>query len=221
MMTKIHPAAKAFPILIGSAFDELVEDIRKNGQRFPVVFDGEVLLDGRNRIRACEKLGLDYEHEQWDRRGSVIDFIVSANIHRRHLTSGQRAMVGAELLPGLRAEAKKRQRAGGGSGPSGRRRAGPGNNSGTDARDAAARAVGVSSRYVDHAERIKRQAPELAARVQSGAMNIPRALGAVGQPQPTTKERKCVNARPLIQRWEAAAAWRPGRKPALKLPRLL
>ena len=42
-----------FPLLQGSEFDELVEDIRKHGLREPnTLLEGQV-LDGRNRQRAC------------------------------------------------------------------------------------------------------------------------------------------------------------------------
>lgn len=93
---RIHPAAELFPLLAGVEFDALVEDIRENGCREPVVFtpDNE-LLDGRNRYRACKKLGDEpprrIEHsEPWA-------YVVSVNLHRRHLNESQRAMVGAKI----------------------------------------------------------------------------------------------------------------------------
>ena len=55
---KIHPAAEAFPLLAGDELDDLVEDIRRNGQVEPIVFVGGQLLDGRNRVVACERLGI-------------------------------------------------------------------------------------------------------------------------------------------------------------------
>lgn len=50
-----HHETELFPLLRGPEFEALVEDIRANGLREPVnLFEGKV-LDGRNRIRACEK----------------------------------------------------------------------------------------------------------------------------------------------------------------------
>lgn len=92
---KIHPAADLFPLLTGADFDALVQDIDANGLREPVVFtpSGE-LLDGRNRWKACKKLGDEpprrIEHaEPWA-------YVISTNLHRRHLTESQRGMVGAK-----------------------------------------------------------------------------------------------------------------------------
>lgn len=93
---QVHPAAELFPLMTGTAFDEFMEDIRDNGLREPVVFtpDGQ-LLDGRNRWRACKKLGDEpprrTEHaEPWA-------YVISTNVHRRHLTDSQRAMIGARI----------------------------------------------------------------------------------------------------------------------------
>ena len=49
----------------------------------------------------------------WHGEGSLIDFVVSMNLRRRHLTSSQRAAAAAEALEQLKIEAKARQREGG------------------------------------------------------------------------------------------------------------
>src|SRR5262245_26574421 len=51
-----HQFALRFPAMTGEDFDELVEDIKKNGQLEPIhLYEGKV-LDGRNRLAACLKL---------------------------------------------------------------------------------------------------------------------------------------------------------------------
>jgi hypothetical protein len=67
------------------------------------------LLDGRNRASALERLGLSLFEEDgqpnWayflpvggDAAFDPITFIVSANLHRRHLDASQLAMIGAKL----------------------------------------------------------------------------------------------------------------------------
>ena len=45
---RVHPAAAVFPIMSGREFDELVEDVRVNGLREPVVVSSDQLIDGRN-----------------------------------------------------------------------------------------------------------------------------------------------------------------------------
>lgn len=116
---EVHPAAAQFPLLEGTAFDELVESIRKHGQLVPVVIYRGLLLDGRNRARAVERLrkeGLDIElkTEPWlpgDECESPVAFVMAMNLHRRDLTDDQRAQITAALLPMLEAEARSRQEA--------------------------------------------------------------------------------------------------------------
>lgn len=94
---RVHPIASMFPLIEGRAFDELVEDIREHGLREPVVVaDDGVLLDGRNRVRACEAAGVEIV-EDVHGGSDVAGFIVSHNLHRRHLTDAQRAMIAARM----------------------------------------------------------------------------------------------------------------------------
>ena len=37
------------------------------------------------------------ETKEWDGRGSPLDYVVSKNLHRRHLSEAQRATVGAKI----------------------------------------------------------------------------------------------------------------------------
>ncbi len=106
-----HPAARLFPLIKGDEFEALVDDIRENGQREPILLhpDGSI-LDGRNRYLACQKLGIEPKFEHWDGEGSPEEIVLSLNLHRRHLSSAQRAAIAVEILPRLEAEAKERQR---------------------------------------------------------------------------------------------------------------
>lgn len=77
----------------------LAEDIRKNGLREPIWLhrDGRI-IDGRNRYRACELARVPvasrtYEGDDAD----LVRFVVSLNLHRRHLDESQRAMVAARI----------------------------------------------------------------------------------------------------------------------------
>jgi hypothetical protein len=92
-----HPAANIFPLMQGAAFAALVEDIRKNGLHEPIVMDGSAILDGRNRWRACRAARVVPTAVQWDGVGSALDYVVSANLHRRQMSGSQRAMVGARI----------------------------------------------------------------------------------------------------------------------------
>jgi hypothetical protein len=98
----IHPAAELFPMMDDAKLRELSDDIKKNGLRENLMrWGGEhgPIVDGRNRLKACEMAGViprfDYIH------ASVCDdpvaYVVSLNLHRRHLTEAQRCSIAAEL----------------------------------------------------------------------------------------------------------------------------
>jgi hypothetical protein len=99
----VHPAAEVFPLMTGDEFDGLVESIRKQGVRNPVVYRGTVLLDGRNRLRAVQRLSsegitVNVPSVQRDGDGADdIEWVESQNLFRRHLTDDAQAMVAAEL----------------------------------------------------------------------------------------------------------------------------
>jgi N6-adenosine-specific RNA methylase IME4 len=96
---EFHPLANLFPLIEGGEFDALVADIKANGQHEEiVVFDG-MLLDGRNRYRACLAAGIEPRALAFrpDVHGDPLAFVISRNLKRRHLNDSQRAMVAARL----------------------------------------------------------------------------------------------------------------------------
>ena len=86
-----HPLADLFPLMEGREFEELVADIKANGLIEDIVlFDG-MILDGRNRYRACMAAGVPpttYNADKWIADPAA--FVISANIRRRHLNREQR-----------------------------------------------------------------------------------------------------------------------------------
>src|SRR5262249_10439556 len=116
---EFHPACLAFPLLGDAELQELADDIKLRGLLQPiVVFRGQV-LDGRNRLAACEMAGVDPRFTEWSGGGSPVEWVVSTNLHRRHLSASQRAVVALDLLPLLDREAKERQRPSPGRGKKG------------------------------------------------------------------------------------------------------
>jgi len=117
----IHPLAAMFPLLEGEEFQQLVESIDKHGIQTPILVlypppgsarhckdDPVVVVDGRNRLRAWERLASQgkVEREHWTDYVQVLAddgdpndeayirrCILAANIHRRHLTPDQRAAI--------------------------------------------------------------------------------------------------------------------------------
>jgi hypothetical protein len=96
-----HPLANIFPLMEGAEFETLMEDIKANGLREAITVYEEKILDGRNRYRAIVKAGLRDKLKEGGLRvytgNDPIGFVLSANLHRRHLTTSQRSMVAANL----------------------------------------------------------------------------------------------------------------------------
>ncbi len=64
----------------------------------------------RHRLRACQETGAQLKMQEWDGKGSLLAFVVSKNVKRRQLSSGQRVMLGSSLMEGFAREAKERKR---------------------------------------------------------------------------------------------------------------
>ena len=94
---EFHPIANIFPMMEGKELDRLKADILTRKLQEPItIYEGKV-LDGRNRYKACKELGLPPTTKMYD-GDDPVGFIVSANLHRRHLSESQRAMVAAKLV---------------------------------------------------------------------------------------------------------------------------
>jgi len=106
-----HPAAKLMPLMGDAELRELADDIRANGLRTPIVLLGGAILDGRNRHRACQLAGVEpqFSYVTTLEIGDPFTYVASLNLHRRHLSESQRAMVGAKLKEHFAAQAKERQ----------------------------------------------------------------------------------------------------------------
>ena len=113
-----HPAALLFPLMDGVAVTALADDIRARGLLEPITTLDGTVLDGRNRLAACEQAGVEPRFVAWDGAGgSPTAWVLAKNLKRRHLTPSQAAMVGADALPLFAAEARERQRRHGGTAP--------------------------------------------------------------------------------------------------------
>lgn len=93
---KLHPLCELFPQLPDAEIAELGADIKAHKQRDPIILlDGKV-LDGRNRLMACEAAGVKPRFENFT-GADPLSFVISKNLTRRHLDTSQRAMLAAEI----------------------------------------------------------------------------------------------------------------------------
>jgi ParB-like chromosome segregation protein Spo0J len=81
----------------------LSKDIKDTSQKFPIIVHNGEIVDGVQRYRACLRAGvtpvtIEYDVKRWgDSDAGIKNFIISANVHRRHDAKRQRAII-AELL---------------------------------------------------------------------------------------------------------------------------
>ena len=156
-----HPYANLFPMMEGEELQKLADDIRDNGlhQAIWKTEDGRI-LDGRNRLRACELAGVQPQFKAYKGDDeAALNFVLGLNLHRRQLNDGQRAMVAADV-----AKLRKGQRKT--SDPQ------------TCAPDAvtqaeAAKLLNVSTRNLQKARKVKTTAsPEVVKSVERGEMSL-------------------------------------------------
>lgn len=169
---KEHELAEIFPLLEGEEFDKLVESIEENGQREPIILCEGKILDGMNRQRACEKLGINPIYKNLPEDDDPLDFIIDMNIRRRHLNQGQKAFIAAKLLPYFEKKARQRQATSLSMGE--RLRSSKKIEEGKDhlASEDAAQEVGINARQVQKAKRIEQDAPEKVVDIVSGKTTL-------------------------------------------------
>ncbi len=104
----VHPAASIFPMMADPELDELASDIGEHGLEHPIVRYKNQVLDGRNRLEACRRAGVEPKFTEWSGKGSMVQWILSMNLHRRHLSDSQRAVIAAKVAQELTVEGKQR-----------------------------------------------------------------------------------------------------------------
>ncbi|KUN02148.1 plasmid replication/partition related protein [Streptomyces yokosukanensis] len=140
-----------FPALDEEDLNALADNIKEKGLIHPVVLDRDGrVIDGRNRLKACEIAGVEPAYTTYE--GDDPDgYVLSANAHRRNLTKGQLAMITAKACPL--------------SGQSGRPP------SGQSSRFLSGQ-LGISRGFVGKANVVLQHAPDLVDPVISGATGL-------------------------------------------------
>jgi hypothetical protein len=113
----VHPAAAVFPLIEGDEFDDLCDSIRSHGVQHPAVVRGTELLDGRNRMRACERLKAEgwagsCPTVEWKHDGrNVAEWIWDTNAIRRHMDDDGIVMAASKIHPLIAKENEARKSA--------------------------------------------------------------------------------------------------------------
>jgi ParB-like chromosome segregation protein Spo0J len=163
----IHEAAGIFPLDEGR-IDELAADVKKHGLLVPIELLDSKVLDGRRRLLACIKAGVEPRFKAV-KVDDPVAYVLSLNLHRRHLTTSQWAMVGARAAELFKKQAKERQK----RKPLNSVVANLPPQDAGKARDAAGAAVGVSGKMIDLANKVIAEAvPEVVQAVDQGRMAV-------------------------------------------------
>lgn len=180
-----HPAANAFPMLPAAELEEFAADIRKNGLLYPIELVRGQIVDGRNRLAACELAGVAPQFrdltDTLPNDEAVVRHVIAANIHRRHLSVAQRAAIAAELATLELGANQHRKPAGSRNRPEPSRAKEPPPNGGPSTAQAA-RLLGVSTRSVERAKATKKANPAAHEAAKRGEPK-PR----IPKPAPTTR----------------------------------
>jgi hypothetical protein len=151
-----HPAADLFPMMSDDELDALGSDMLEHGQRESIVLYKDMILDGRNRYRACILKGINPRFRE-ELPPDPYAFVASANLHRRHLDPSQRAMIAADLAT-LR---------------DGQHKAGSPQGEAGKTQEEAATILDVGKRSVKRARYVKDHGvPDLVAAVEKGAVKV-------------------------------------------------
>ena len=181
---EFHPIAGIFPLIEGAELAALVDDVKTHGVREPIwLYEGKI-LDGRNRYNAAHKAGVSFETRTYE--GTALEAIAhvwSLNRTRRHMTPSQAAIADAkrnkmtdvyapvkeaalnrmhqgrpkdqeppELIP----EHKEMEPADAES------------RANRETRDIRAKSAGTNSKYIDMADKLINENPDLVSDIESG-----------------------------------------------------
>jgi len=171
MGLEIHPLADIFPYMSGEEWNLFLTDVQTNGLQKPITMHEGKIVDGRNRYKAVQELGIEGRFEEWIDPGCGLKaWIVSQNLHRRHLDASQKGLLTAKLArfdKGGVYSAPREGRPSGKTPPNG----GVSGGSAKDLREAAA-LTGASARLSERGARILRDAPQLSRVIEDGKLKL-------------------------------------------------
>lgn len=169
---ELHPLCTLFPRLAGAEFQALCDDIAANGLRNPIVTHDGMILDGGNRYRACLDAGVEPTFAKFS-GGNLVSFVLSANMHRRHLSAGQQAAIVASAQDWAQAQPRGGDR--------------KSDQSATLHLDSVAKRSaesGASIRTQKMADKVAKASPELAQKVAHGEVSLPKAVKQIAPAKP-------------------------------------
>lgn len=171
---ELHPLCTLFPRITGAEFEALKADILAHGLREPIVVHAGFILDGGNRYRACVEAGVEPTFKDFA-GDNPVSFVLSANLHRRHLSAGQQAAIVASAQDWTRAQTV--------GNPAFKGEAQKCNVAPLETVADRAAQSGASVRTQKMADAVAKASPDLAKQVAHGEISLPKAVAQIeGKP---------------------------------------
>lgn len=175
-----------FPEAEAQDYARLLDDIRSNGfdKTMPITLYEGAILDGWNRWRACQQLGIDPTSKEFEGTDDdAMQFAMRSN-KRRNLTSSQWAAIAVEaeeileaiakeaegLANKKRSQATKAQRAG-----QDNLLSAPANEHATKTAHKAAELFNTNRTYINDAKKLRAASPERFEKIKSGGSTLTQA----------------------------------------------
>lgn len=174
---ELHPLCTYFPRMSDDEFSALKESIQLNGQTHPIYTLDGMVLDGGNRYRALCELGIEPVLVEYTGTNPA-QFILSSNLHRRHLSQGQSAAIVSASQSWITAH-----------------QATTPSPSTADSATARAKQAGVGQRTQQLADKLIKEAPaELVKEVIDGKKSLNKAIKEISPPKPVLPKPEPVAA---------------------------
>jgi hypothetical protein len=169
-----HPFAALFPELPPEELSQLARDIKERGQLEPIIIHDGLILDGRNRYRACQLVGVKPRIEEFNAKTanrSPEQFVLSRNLRRRHLSIGQKAAIALDWSEQIELGRQPEKTKALGR-PKG-------------ALSEAAKNIGINEQRVFEVRQIREANPKLYQDVKAGRRSLNAALAEINPPRAT------------------------------------
>lgn len=188
------------PPLSAEEYDQLKENILRDGIRDALVVWNGVLLDGHNRYKIAQEYGLTYDVQEmaFNSRADAERWVILNQFGRRNLSAYDRSILGLRLKPIIAAKAKEKRVSmlKIGNAPVSQK---------SDEREIntnkeIAKAAGVSHDTIAKVEKIEaKAAPEIKAAVKSGTMSINQAYQATRREEKKAEVKKRIEDYAKVQ----------------------
>ena len=182
LMLKPHKLAQFFPPMPEKEIDNLVADILDHGLKYPIVTHDGCILDGRARLAACKRAGVEPVLVKLPENEDPLDYLVSVSLRRKHFSDDQRIMISAGISMELakrskvlRAKTASNARHHGKKGDASGTTAIPKKEPKARANETAAKLFNVSPAKVKLATRLIKESPAAALAVKNGTTSFKKA----------------------------------------------